>query len=114
MGPALCWNCFGGHWQPISQRLDHGTSTVLSGELNNHLLTNQFVRKSFLFVLHSYTEISAVTKLAVFEFDQKLFCENPSNALTCIPLTPIMQRLFWRILSSKCCQKIDLKQPCYN
>merc|ERR1711962_789896 len=31
-----------------------------------------------------------------------------SNALTCIPLTPIMQRLFWRILSSKCCQKIDL------
>ena len=72
--PVLCWNCFGGHWQPIiSQRLDHTTSTVLSGELNNHLLTNQFVVKSFLFVLHSYTEISAVTKLAVSEFDQKTF-----------------------------------------
>ena len=72
--PVLCWNCFGGHWQSIiSQRLDHTTSTVLSGELNNHLLTNQFVVKSFLFVLHSYTEISAVTKLAVSEFDQKTF-----------------------------------------
>merc|ERR1719220_2401542 len=88
-------DCFGGHWQSIiSQRLDYTTSTVLSGELNNHLLTNQFVVKSFLFVLHSYTEISAVTKLAVSEFDQKTFCENPPNALTCIPLTPIMQWLF--------------------
>merc|ERR1712066_830168 len=45
-----------------------------------------------LFVLHKEREISAFTKLAVSEFDQKeLFCEIPPNALTCIPLTPIMQ-----------------------
>ena len=37
---------------------------------------------------------------------EKLVCENPSNALACIPLTPIMQRHFWRISPWKCCQTL--------
>ena len=104
--PVLCWNCFGGHWQPISQRLDHTTSKVLSGELNNHLLTNQFVVKSFLFVLHSYTEISAVTKLAVSEFDQKTFLWKSIKCTDMHSFNTNNAMAFWHILSWKCCQTL--------
>ena len=114
-----CWEltiCHGGAdhrlvgivWRTLqrSQRLDPSPSRILSGKLDNHLRTR--VRKKFLFVLHKEREISAFTKLAVSEFDQKVrFCEIPPNALTCIPLTPIMQRHFWHIL--KMSPKIDLK-----
>merc|ERR1712080_142723 len=82
---------FGGHCQQKhSQRLEPPPSRILSGEVDNHLRTNSCPQ--IVFVRFTQKRDQCIHKTSCVRIQsKKLFCENPSNALTCIPLTPIMQ-----------------------
>merc|ERR1712105_10753 len=104
----------GGHCQQKnSQRLEPPPSRVLSGEVDNHLQTNSCLQ--IVFVRFTQKRDQCIHKTSCSEFNQKkLFCENPSNALACIPLTPIMQSLFDTFHNLENVAKIDLNHLCYN